>query len=70
MRKTWTFTVVSQPSCDFVLMRPHGTSVKLESMRGEERNLAKLEMEDGSERLQVLKGQGLFLSVTQPWEWL
>lgn len=70
MRKAWTFSVVSLPSCDFVLMRPHGTSVKQESVRGEERNLATLEMRDVSERLQALKGQGLFLSVTQPWEWL
>lgn len=32
-------------------MGPHGTNVKQERMRGEERNLAKLEMEDTSERL-------------------
>lgn len=57
---------VSQPFCDFLLMRPHSTSVKQESMRGKKRNLAKLEMEDFSERLLASLERAGAVLVTQP----
>lgn len=65
-RKAWTYSVVSQPFCDFLLMRSHSASVKQESMRGEERNLAKLEMEDFSERLLASLERADAVLVTQP----
>lgn len=66
MRKAWTCGVVSQPSYDFLLLRPHGTSVKQERMRGEERDLAKLETEDFSERLFASLERAGAVLVTQP----